>query len=217
MCLVTERLGPSSDADTKHTEVVQEQGTVRTGRRKDTGQASALGEEEIRPRNSEKRGQGPGRERGTDEARQCEARNKWGSGLVCRGQGGGDHSLVPDPDSRGPAASGPLLLPCLARLGPPSLRPSRRRPLAGAWLPPPRTAAAPAAAAPAAAPANSPNCQIPPPLGTSLGELRPETSGLTGETDTCCALIGCHTGGGFAWGRASRPRPSPPPSGPCSR
>lgn len=69
MCLVTKRLGPGSDADTRrHTEEVQEQGTVRAGRRKDTGQASALGEEEIRPRNSEKRGQGPGRERGTDEA-----------------------------------------------------------------------------------------------------------------------------------------------------
>ena len=69
MCLVTERLGPGSDADTRrHTEEIQEQGTVRTGRRNDTGQCSALEEEEIRPRNNEKRGKGPGRERGTDEA-----------------------------------------------------------------------------------------------------------------------------------------------------
>lgn len=49
---------------------------MRTGRRKDTGQASALGKEEIGPRNSEKRGQGPGRERGTDEARHSEAGTK---------------------------------------------------------------------------------------------------------------------------------------------
>lgn len=124
--------------------------------------------------------------------------------------------MVPDPDRRGPAASSPILAPCLARLGPQSLRLLTPPPAAGfsraQGLPPPRTAAAPAAA-----PANSPNCQIPPPHRPGLGRATSTDLWVNGEVDTCWALIGCHVGGGFVWGGVSRPHPSPILLGPCSR